>query len=126
MKLFFMLVIILFSTIHSQNNEYIDSTKIKDPEIAFKLGLIPGLGQFYNEKYLKSIGFIVGEYFAVRNFNHHKNINNVGSRNTYAWWVFGLYIWSLIDSYVDAQLSTFPVKKIISNHSEDSLKVKLK
>ena len=34
----------------------------------------------------------------------------LGNRNTYAWWVLGLYVMSILDSYIDAHLSTFPVK----------------
>ena len=47
---------------------------------------------------------------------NYKDLNKIGMRNTYAWWIIGIYFWSILDAYVDAQLSTFPNKKIeVSN-----------
>jgi CheY-like chemotaxis protein len=54
-----------------------------------------------------------------------KKENRIGLRNTYAWWTFGLFVWNMLDAYVDAQLSTFPVRLLESNNDIDSLKVKL-
>ena len=118
-------IIILFalSIAISQDHEYIDSTMIRDPKIAWKLGFIPGLGQLYNKKFVKSIGFIAGEYIAISQFKEYEMKNHIGLRNTYAWWIFGLYIWGILDAYVDAQLSTFPVKRLESNSIVDTLKV---
>ena len=63
------------------------------------------------------------EYFAVGRFLELKKENRIGLRNTYAWWVFGLFAWNMLDAYVDAQLSTFPVKRLESTNDIDSLKV---
>ena len=118
------IIIFFFSVIFSQNDGYVDSTKVRNPKLAWKLALIPGVGQLYNGKYLKAFGTMGVEYFAIDKFNHYKALEKIGMRNTYAWWIFGLYIWNLLDSYVDAQLSTFPKKKLKStNYSIDSLKV---
>ena len=74
------------------------------------------MGQLYNGKYLKSFGTIATEYFAIEKFIYYKDLNKIGMRNTYAWWIIGIYFWSILDAYVDAQLSTFPNKKIeVSN-----------
>jgi hypothetical protein len=86
------------------------------------LGFIPGLGQLYNGKYLKAFGFITGEYIAVSRFNKYKK-DSIAFRNTYAWWIIGLYVWNILDAYVDAHLSTFPVKRLEFNYEVDSLKV---
>ena len=43
--------------------------------------------------------------------DYHKQGNELGKRNTYAWWVIGLYIMSILDAYIDAHLSTFPTEK---------------
>ena len=121
--------IILFITLSiaiSQDEAYIDSTMIRNPKIAWKLGFIPGLGQLYNGNYLKAFGFVAGEYIAVSRFNKYKKNNNIGLRNTYAWWIFSLYIWGILDAYVDAQLSTFPVKRLEGNNAVDSLRVPVK
>ena len=120
------MLLLAFSIAISQDEGYIDSTMIRNPKIAWKLGFIPGLGQLYNGKYLKAFGFVAGEYIALRRFNEFKNDESIGLRNTYAWWIFGLYIWSILDAYVDAQLSTFPIKRLQSNNEVDSLRIRIK
>ena len=104
---------------------YIDSSKVRNPRLAWKLSLIPGLGQLYNGKLLKAMGFLGGEYFAVRGFIKFRDAQHIGLRNTYAWWVFGLFVWNIMDAYVDAQMSTFPVKRLESHYKPDSLRVKI-
>ena len=120
--LFFILFVFSIST--SQEQGYIDSSKVRDPGLAWKLGIVPGLGQLYNGKYFKSIGFIGAEYYAVTRFIDLKDESRIGLRNTYAWWIFGLFLWNILDSYVDAHLSTFPVKRLESSVVNDSLIVK--
>ena len=116
-------ILFAFSISTSQEAGYIDSTKVRNPGLAWKLSAIPGVGQLYNGKYLKAIGFMGAEYFAVSRFLELKKENRIGLRNTYAWWVFGLFAWNMLDAYVDAQLSTFPVKRLESTNDIDSLKV---
>ena len=119
-----MILVLTVSISISQDNGYIDSTKIRNPKIAWKLGFMPGLGQLYNGKYLKALGFVTGEYIAINRFNKfNKDNNSIGLRNTYAWWIIGLYIWNILDAYVDAQLSTFPIKRLDFNNEGDSLRV---
>ena len=122
MKYYFY-IIILMSIGNSKESAYVDSSNIRNPDIAWKLGLVPGLGQIYNKKYLKAIGFIFSEYYVINGFNENKD-NNINLRNTYAWWILGIYIWNILDSYVDAHLSTYPVKKLQSRVINDTLKVK--
>ena len=118
------IILITLSITISQDEGYIDSTKIRNPKIAWKLGFVPGLGQLYNGKYLKALGFVSSEYIDINRFNKfNKDNNSIGLRNTYAWWIIGLYIWNILDTYVDAQLSTFPIKRLESNDAMDSLKV---
>ena len=123
MKYWF-IILFAFSICTSQEEGYIDSTKVRNPGLAWKLGVIPGMGQLYNGKYIKAIGFISAEYFAVSRLIELKTENRIGLRNTYGWWVFGLFVWNMLDAYVDAQLSTFPIKRLESNNNLDSLKVK--
>ena len=118
-------ILFAFSICTGQEPGYIDSTKVRDPGLAWKLGAIPGLGQIYNGQYVKAIGFIGAEYFVINRFMELKKENRIGLRNTYAWWTFGLFVWNMLDAYVDAQLSTFPVRRLESNDDIDSLKVKL-
>ena len=123
MKYWFV-ILFAFSICTSQEEGYIDSSKVRDPGLAWKFGFIPGVGQLYNGKYLKSIGFIGAEYYTVTHFMELKDAGRIGLRNTYAWWIFGLFILNILDSYVDAHLSTFPVKRLESSVVNDSLIVK--
>ena len=121
---YWIVILIAFSICTSQESGYIDSTKIRNPVLAWKLGVIPGMGQLYNGKYIKAIGFMSAEYFAVSRLIELKTENRIGLRNTYGWWAFGLFVWNMLDAYVDAQLSTFPIKRLESNNNLDSLMVK--
>ena len=123
MKYWF-IILFSFSISTSQESEYMDSNNVRDPGLAWKLGVIPGMGQLYNGKYIKAIGFMSAEYFAVSRLIELKTENRIGLRNTYGWWVFGLFVWNMMDAYVDAQLSTFPIKRLESNNNLDSLMVK--
>ena len=123
MKYWFV-ILFAFSICTSQEEGYIDSSKVRDPGLAWKIGFIPGIGQLYNGKYLKSIGFIGAEYYTVTRFMELKDAGRIGLRNTYAWWLFGLFVFNILDSYVDAHLSTFPVKRLESSVVNDSLIVK--
>ena len=38
-------------------------------------------------------------------------IDNIKMRNKFGWWFLGFYVTSIIDSYVDGELSTFPLRK---------------
>ncbi len=100
----------LFSILIAQDTQ-IDSTKIKNPNVAWKLSLIPGMGQLYNEKYVKSVAFILAGTYAYHMRSEFASSEQIGKRNTYSWWMFGLYVWGMLDAYVDAQLSTFPSGK---------------
>jgi hypothetical protein len=122
---YWIVILLAFSICTSQELGYVDSTKVKNPSMAWKLGVIPGLGQIYNGKYVKAIGFMGAELFVVSRFIELKEANKIGLRNTYAWWTFGLFVWNMLDAYVDAQLSTFPVRRLESTNDIDSLKVKL-
>ena len=112
----FLLCYCLFSILMAQDTQ-IDSTKIKNPNVAWKLSLIPGMGQLYNEKYVKSGGFILAGTYAYLKRSEFVSPAKIGKRNTYSWWLFGLYVWGILDAYVDAQLSTFPSEK--NNKSEN-------
>ena len=46
----------------------------------------------------------------MHKFNDYNKRDKIANRNTYFWWIAGLYIMSIIDAYVDAHLSTFPIE----------------
>ena len=127
----FIIFCIVIGSLFSQET-YIDSTNIKNPSIAWKLGFIPGLGQAYNGKWIKSGIFITTQFYAMDNYIRLKEEGNITKRNTYAWWVLGLYFYGILDAYVDAHLSSFPIKynniekeKELVEITPDTLKVKV-
>ena len=112
-------------------NIQMDSTKVKDPSLAWKIAFIPGLGQLYNEKYFKFVGFLSAEFYALNKFNTLREKGNITKRNTWGWWVVGLYFYGILDSYVDAHLSSFPNRVPIKDSDSslnqiDSLKIEIK
>ena len=99
----------------------VDSTLIKNPRQAFLFSLVPGGGQFYNQKYIKG-SLVMGLetlafYSWLENSKIYKNYDSdiyslrqnryLEKRNKYAWWVIFLYFYSMIDAMVDAHLSPF-------------------
>ena len=103
-------LLLLVSFLISQDS-YIDSLKIKNPSLAWKISLVPGMGQIYNEQYLKGI-FLMGlEAKLINDFSNNFIKYNISKRNDLAWLIFGLYVYSLLDAYVEAHLSSFPTKK---------------
>ena len=126
--LFFSLL--LSYNLSAQINE-VDSTLIKNPRQAFFFSLVPGGGQFYNQKYIKGSLVMGLETLALYSWLENSKIyKNYGSeeyslrqnrylekRNKYAWWVIFLYFYSMIDAMVDAHLS--PFDDIMSTSIED-------
>ena len=126
--LFFSLL--LSYSLSAQINE-IDSTLIKNPRQAFLFSLVPGGGQFYNQKYIKGsivMGLETLAFFSwLENSKIYKNYDAeeyplkqnryLEKRNKYAWWVIFLYFYSMIDAMVDAHLS--PFDDIMSTSIED-------
>lgn len=114
----------------AQINE-VDSTLNKNPRQAFLSSLVPGGGQFYNQKYIKG-SIVMGLetlafYSWLENSKIYKNYDAeeyslkqnryLEKRNKYAWWVIFLYFYSMIDAMVDAHLS--PFDDIMSTSIED-------
>ena len=126
--LFFSLL--LSYNLSAQINE-VDSTLIKNSRQAFLFSLVPGGGQFYNQKYIKG-SLVMGLetlafYSWLENSKIYKNYDSdiyslrqnryLEKRNKYAWWVIFLYFYSMIDAMVDAHLS--PFDEIMSTSIDD-------
>ena len=77
----------------------------KDPDLAWKLSIIPGLGQVYNEKYLKGSLIFLSELSLVNNISIYST--DIAMRNRLIWLSIGLYVYNIIDAYIDAELNTF-------------------
>ena len=119
------LTIICINILFSQET-VIDSSNVKNSSLAWKLAFIPSAGQIYNKDYHKAVGFWLMELYAIYKFNDYNSVDRVKRRNTYGWWIIGLYVMSIVDAYVDAHLSTFPIKRLESNNELDTLKVSKK
>ena len=109
----YFIIVLLFFSYSLLSSMQIDSTLIRDSNKSFKWSLLPivSQGQMYNKKYLKSILFIAGQSYSLNRviyYNQYENIGNLKMRNKFGWWFLGIYITSMIDSYIDAELSTFP------------------
>ena len=103
-NIFFM--VILFSISLSNEIESNEDASDRNPEIAQKLGFIPGAGQFYNGEYFKGAFIIASEIYSISMIN--KFSSNIVKRNSFIWLSVGIYIYSVIDAYIDAELSSFP------------------
>ena len=94
----------------------IDSTSIRNSVKSFRWSIIPVVsqGQMYNKKYLKSIFFTFAQSYSLQRmsyYDQYDDIDNIKMRNKFGWWFLGFYVSSMIDSYIDAELSTFPLRK---------------
>jgi hypothetical protein len=88
--------------------------KLKNSKIAFYCSLVPGLGQAYNGKWVKSVSIVGLELAAYDAWKENKNYYNNTSkhrylekRNKYAWWIGFIYVFGMIDAVVDAHLHNF-------------------
>jgi len=101
-----------------------EEERSKNPKMAFYFSLIPGMGQVYNGKLLKSaivIGLEIAAYNACLNnldlYNNYdpddddnyplRKHRYLEKRNKYAWWIGFIYVYGMIDAVVDAHLYQF-------------------
>ena len=102
-------ILVIFISIFFTQETFIDSTQIKNPTLSWKLSLIPGLGQIYNGNFYKS--FIINSALGLSVVEMNQNNKNINKRNTWGWWIFGIYTLGILDAYVDAHLTSFPIYK---------------
>jgi hypothetical protein len=131
-KLVLIIYVFLFTFTFGQTNK---KKYILNPRKAFYYSLIPGLGQAYNKKWLKSLVIISSEITFyqlwqnnIQNYNNYDQNNlplkrhrYLEKRNKYAWWIGIIYIYGMIDSIVDAHLFEFKnlmEEPIIENKKE--------
>ncbi len=112
------LFILLIGLSYGQDSK---KERIKDPKKAFYFSLIPGMGQIYNGKLLKSaivIGLEIAAYNScLNNLDIYNNYDDgtyplrkhryLEKRNKYTWWVGIIYVYAMIDAVVDAHLYKF-------------------
>ena len=101
--------------------------KMRSPVLAIGLSaVVPGGGQLYNQKWLKSAVFMGGELAlgGIAAYHYYNNANGINSTlfggtdplttaKQFTWFFAALYVYSLMDAYVDAELSNFPDERLI-------------
>ena len=116
--------------------------KRHSPALAMWLSFaIPGGGQFYNRKYLKTLIIGGGEiaiiYSIARYHHRHKKARSDGdtdasdfykeNRNRMSWWLAGIILYSMADAYVDGHLWDFELSRDLSlGFTPGTLFIKLK
>ena len=101
--------------------------KMRSPLLATGLSIVfPAGGQLYNQKWIKATVFIgaevaLGGIAAYHYYNHVNNINTtlfgdddpLSTAKQFTWFFAAVYVYSLMDAYVDAHLSAFPNERLI-------------
>ena len=113
----------------------LDSVNIKSPATAALYGTIfPGGGQVYNGRWFKAALILSLETAAIYNWqlngdiykNYASGTYNLSKhrylekRNKYAWWIFFIYVYGMLDAVVDAHLN--PFKSVMAEDIESSAK----
>jgi TM2 domain-containing membrane protein YozV len=128
--IFFILLVLFKSSAYAADTLYYEPEPMKSPGIAMGLSLIlPGAGQAYNNKWGKGLIFFGAQsalagtaayyyysYFTFKDL-YGENAALTQQALTYAkrvtWFSAAVYVYALIDSYVDAHLSAFPNERLI-------------
>ena len=119
MRLRFSLILILMTGLAFGQEK--EKERSKNPKVAFYYSLIPGLGQIYNGKWIKSAMIVGLEIAAYVVWTENRDIYNdfeykdyplrkrryLEKRNKYAWWIGFIYVYGMIDAVVDAHLYQF-------------------
>ena len=99
---------------------FCDDREEWSPETAKKLAFLPGVGQIYNQEYLKGFALIASELYSFSQAAKFSKTLDVVSRNFYIWWAIGIYVYSALDAYVEAELKSFPDKNDILDEKKDN------
>ncbi len=96
-------------------NRLLSDNPLKSPMGAvFRSAILPGWGQFYNNKYIKAgIAFSANTVLAYHIFWYDNRWENTGNRdfqekrNLFTWYFALSYLLTMVDAYVDAYLYKF-------------------
>lgn len=118
-----MLVVLSLASTSVYGEDVSDSTAVVKPKLEGKSptkamirsALVPGWGQFYNEKKIKGVFVAAAEIssvvaFFVRRDQISREVVPVGSpprRNLYLFTTIGVVFYSVVDAFVDAHLDGF-------------------
>ena len=133
----FIIILLIFNLLcaaspRAQNADSAAVRKSSPRGALIRSALVPGLGQFYNKKYIKAGVFTVGESYLIYNIatdwkaasRHKKNFQSSSDpvyqaqefaeyekyrdrKNLNLWITAAVVFYSMFDAYVDAHLSDF-------------------
>ena len=115
--------------------EPVDSTRTRNPRVALFLSMVPGAGQLYNHRFVKSaLLFTTFSYFtweqrqAADAYNQAKdsgvNLDDLHrQRNDYAWLMGLTWTIGLLDAFIDAHLWDFDSYEVQDLAPGDSLMI---
>mgnify|MGYP001248176413 CR=1 FL=1 len=116
----FKFVFILTLTLNLVFAQDIDTTVQKSPRKAFIYSFFPSGGQIYNGKWFKALIVIGLEIASVQQWSRYRNAHNdwndqssltkhqyLEKRNKYAWWIWFIYMFGMLEAVVDAHLYPF-------------------
>ncbi|MDD3716670.1 MAG: DUF5683 domain-containing protein [Candidatus Marinimicrobia bacterium] len=129
--LFALLILLTAGELSAESDTlYYESGKMKSPALASGLSLfLPGAGQMYNGKWGKGLFFLgangalagTAAFYYIR-YAQYKDLYGSGNSITQqsltiakrvTWFSAALYVYNIIDAYVDAHLSAFPDERLI-------------
>ncbi|MBN2781414.1 MAG: hypothetical protein JXR21_05580 [Candidatus Marinimicrobia bacterium] len=95
--------------------------KMKSPGLAIGMSMVfPGAGQMYNGKWVKGLVFLGAEtglgaaaYYYYRDHYVNGTAASLETAKPLTWFFAAVYVYSLMDAYVDAHLSAFPDDRLI-------------
>jgi len=127
----FKFVFILTLTFNLVLAQDIDTTIQKSPKKAFFYSFIPSGGQIYNGKWLKAVTVIGLEIASIQQWSRYRDEHNNWSdqspltkhqylekRNKYAWWIWFVYMFGMLEAVVDAHL--YPFENIMDADIQNS------
>ncbi len=128
-KIFLIIIVFLFcGTLSAEESDTLSvfQDKMRSPFLATGLSVIfPAGGQFYNQKWLKGAIFMgtelaLGSYATYHYLDYFNDIDaDISSAEAlttakqFTWFFAAVYVYSLMDAYVDAHLSAFPNERLI-------------
>ncbi|MBJ13048.1 MAG: hypothetical protein CMG62_08245 [Candidatus Marinimicrobia bacterium] len=111
--------------------QIVDTTNQKSPKKAFLFSLIPSGGQLYNGRLFKAALVAGLEIASIQQWSRYRKAFNNWSessplnqrqylekRNKYAWWIWFIYMFGMLEAVVDAHL--YPFEKIMETDIKNS------
>jgi hypothetical protein len=107
---------------------FADEDKEKTGRQALIYAIVPGGGQVYNQSYVRGLAYLgVGAYYSLKlietqsDYDANPSKTTHRLRNNKVWLLSLTYIMSMIDAYVEAELTDFENYDIDGTSLPDSL-----